>query len=418
MIHKFSAKNFYSIGNRIEVDLESTPSSRELQELYHESAFNIPVTKIAFFGGKNASGKTNTLRILAFIGYIMSSSSSLASSEDLPFFPCMMFSGMGEKPTEVSVSFSLGNDSIYTYRIVLTRSRIISEELDVTELKLKRKSTTLVFLREWEQKKNSYKVEIANNVSIAKMVREKSEIANDNPRVSLIVLLSVYDVRQGIFRKVFEYWGHVYSNITTFGSIESELSLTQYAKNMVQRIYNDKDLSVSVGKILKKFDIGFYDFHKQIFGEGGDERTEYSLTHIYNNVGYSTSVQLESNGTKRMIVLLRYIVAAIQCGGVAIIDELDAFLHPDIYDYIIDLFMSKDANPNGAQLIFSAHNYTILSRIEKRQIFLSDRNNDGETEVWRLDEMKGIRSDDNYYTHYLANCYGGKPNLEVKNSGE
>ena len=73
------------------------------------------------------------------------------------------------------------------------------------------------------------------------------------------------------------------------------------------------------------------------------------------------------------------------------------------------MFMSHSTNKHNTQLIISSHNYTTLNSLDKQQIFLSEKNTRGYTEVWRLDEIEGVDSRDNFYTKYLAGAYGAVP---------
>jgi len=411
MIHRFSAQNFYSIGRKIEVNLESSLKHPLLPELYSWSEIGNPVTKVAFLGGGNASGKTNILRILAFLGYMMSGESMRLSGRMLPFVPFLSKETVSE-PSELGVSFSVTQGEIYTYEISLVRERILAERLFVKHKNTSRVSTIKLFSREWNDEKKHYEVAFPKKGTVVSSLLEKEKMANANQRTPMVAVFSQYDVADGIFRRINDYWRYIFSNIMQFGSTEAELSLTGFAREMLAETYENDELKDAVSEILRKFDIGFSKISKDERAGVDHDEVDYEILHEYNHSDRRVGLALESNGTKRMIVLLRYVVAALRSGGVAVIDELDAFLHPDIFDYIVDMFMSPTKNPNNAQLIFSAHNYSVLNGLEKQQIFLSDRNENGETEVWRLDDMKNIRTDENYYTHYLANCYGGKPRIE------
>jgi glycerol kinase len=74
--------------------------------------------------------------------------------------------------------------------------------------------------------------------------------------------------------------------------------------------------------------------------------------------------------------------------------------------------MNKDKNPNNAQLLFTTHNPWFLQDLTKTQIFITEKNNNAETEVTRLDEIAGVRNDENYFTKYLAGEYDGRPKIK------
>ena len=102
---------------------------------------------------------------------------------------------------------------------------------------------------------------------------------------------------------------------------------------------------------------------------------------------------------------------AIELGGIAIIDELEIDLHPHTLPRIIELFGNPTTNPKNTQLIFTTHSLEILSHLEKEQVVLVEKNKDCQSEMYRLDELKGIRRDDNIYAKYMAGAYGAVPNI-------
>jgi hypothetical protein len=42
---------------------------------------------------------------------------------------------------------------------------------------------------------------------------------------------------------------------------------------------------------------------------------------------------------------------------------------------------------------------------------LVEKNEACESTAWRMDEVKGIRTDDNFYAKYMAGAYGAVPRL-------
>ena len=50
-------------------------------------------------------------------------------------------------------------------------------------------------------------------------------------------------------------------------------------------------------------------------------------------------------------------------------------------------------------------------QLDKQQIFLVEKNKQGISDGWRLDEMEGVRADDNYYAKYIAGTYGAVPDI-------
>jgi hypothetical protein len=78
-------------------------------------------------------------------------------------------------------------------------------------------------------------------------------------------------------------------------------------------------------------------------------------------------------------VLLKTILQVLDTGGIAILDEIDVNLHPDIINALCNLFVQPETNIHNAQLLFSTHTPSILSRLDKYQIILVEKR-DGTSE--------------------------------------
>ena len=104
------------------------------------------------------------------------------------------------------------------------------------------------------------------------------------------------------------------------------------------------------------------------------------------------------------------ILPVLEHGGIAIIDEIDNDLHPHMLPKMLDLFKFQHTNPHNAQIIFSCHTPEILNLLKKHQVYLVEKN-DLISETWRLDEVIGLRSDDNTYAKYNAGALGAIPNI-------
>ncbi|MGP3427029.1 AAA family ATPase, partial [Escherichia coli] len=67
-------------------------------------------------------------------------------------------------------------------------------------------------------------------------------------------------------------------------------------------------------------------------------------------------------------------------------------------------------NPHQAQLIFTCHTPEVLNRLQKHQIYLCEKQQQI-SDAWRLDEVVGVRADDNLYAKYMAGALGAVPEL-------
>jgi AAA15 family ATPase/GTPase len=406
MIHNFSVENFYSIGDKIEVNFVSTAKNPRLKELYLDAPIERKVSKINLIGGSNASGKTNVLRVLAFLRYFITDSvekKRIAYNKNAFLL---------DRDTKLSVEFSIDDGGIYTYHLVINEKNIVKIENLLYKKKInKRSREILVYSRDLDEESNKYSYHFNVELKSLEQRNDVGDILNSNPATSLIALCSGFDTKDGHLRLVKTYWEGVCSNILMFGILESNPPMMQLAKQTLGEVYENTTIRESVEELLRKFDIGFNGIRKRA-DELSANGPEYGIIHEYKNKKYATSVEFESSGTQRLIIESELIVTALLTkNGIAIIDELDAFLHPDIFNEIIEMFASPLKNPNNAQLIFSTQNYSVMSKLEKQQITLVEKLNDGFSNAFRLDDINGIRTDENYYLKYLSGEYGGVPNL-------
>ncbi len=412
MIHNFSAKNFYSIDEKIDVNLVAKEKGITRTELYADSALGKKVTKLAFIGGANGSGKSNIMRVLAFTKYLVGSGED--TDDDIPFVQFVPnFRKKPQIPTEISVDFSIDNSRIYTLKFSLIPERILEEELTVSEFISERSSSRRIYLRKWNKESSAYKLILSDEASILKSISELPRILSTgkNQRKTVICLFSDIDSVESILRKIKEFWQNVQTNIVAFGSVEAEGSASTLAGAALKEMVEKTSCSNLCDEMMKKIDIGFSKI-EEAKTEDDDHQKFYVIRHKFGGYSFRLAPFQESTGTNRISYLISRISKALSVeNGVAIVDDFDAFVHPDVYEKLISYFTSLEKNIKGTQLIFSSHNYTTLNLLDKQQIILVERNEMGATETFRLDEVNGVRADDNFYAKYMAGVYGGTPRI-------
>ena len=230
----------------------------------------------------------------------------------------------------------------------------------------------------------------------------------------MVDLYTSLDEVDGFLREVKDFWSRMFTNVVSSGNLESEFSTSKLANDALKDI-NENDLGREFSeKILRATDIGFSGIKKFKMTGSENSLTLYGIEHNYNGKKFSFPTFEESTGTNRIVYLANEIVRILsrEKGGVAVIDDMDAFIHPDVYEMLVEQFMSPLVNKNGTQLILASHNYTTLNLLDKQQIILVERNEEGATESWRLDSMRGVESHDNFYAKYMAGKYGAVPRMD------
>jgi AAA15 family ATPase/GTPase len=121
----------------------------------------------------------------------------------------------------------------------------------------------------------------------------------------------------------------------------------------------------------------------------------------------------ESKGTRKFFAMSAPIIDTLQHGKVLIIDELDASLHPILTQYLIQLFHDKKINKKNAQLIFATHDTNLLKPyiFRRDQIWLTEKNKFGSTDLYSLAQFKGVRAKEDFEKQYIQGKYGAIPYL-------
>lgn len=131
---------------------------------------------------------------------------------------------------------------------------------------------------------------------------------------------------------------------------------------------------------------------------------------------YSLELEDESDGTRKLMSIAPAIEAALNKGGILLVDELERELHPMLVNYIVAKFQSKKSNPNSAQIIFTTHNTELMNLeiMRKDQIYFADKSRtDGLSELYSVTDFS-TKTADNIRKGYLVGKYGATPNLEIE----
>lgn len=127
------------------------------------------------------------------------------------------------------------------------------------------------------------------------------------------------------------------------------------------------------------------------------------------------SIHEESDGTIAWLAIAVPALEALRKGGLLLVDEIDASLHPHLLELLLGAFADPLVNRRHAQLIFTSHESYVLSplsevRLEPEQIWFTDKTYEGVTELTCLADFPK-HPDANVAKRYLTGRYGGTPRL-------
>src|SRR3989344_3830728 len=141
MIHSFSCKNFYSFEKLTTLDFEVNDNAPE-NNGYFKAKSGSRLSKVETVIGPNASGKTNVLKVLPFLKWLIIDSFN-TKPEDPIVVQSFAFGESKDKPTELSVVFEI-DGKVYSYAFTLTKQRILNEELKLTSFVKEKKASMIL----------------------------------------------------------------------------------------------------------------------------------------------------------------------------------------------------------------------------------------------------------------------------------
>lgn len=396
MLVNFTFKNFRSFRDEMTLSMEAA-SIQELSGSVVKSCGE-DLLPVAVIYGANSSGKSNVLKALKAMRDVLLNSVKLNPKDRLESDPFSLDLTSAAEPTSFEIQFTL-NGTKYRYGFEHTSESIIAEWL--YEKRPGEREFEL-FLRSSDEFKIS-------KSRFAEGIGKQDATPGNRLFVSLVAQLNG-KVSQAI--------------LDWFSSVEymSGMDGKGYAGETLRTIFYQQAGNEEIMNLLFQTHLGF-DGIQVNMNIGDEDSVESKTIHkIYGADGNIVGTKefptdkMESEGTKKMIEIAGPIVDAIRLGRILIVDELDAKLHPFLTRKIIGLFMDKEFNKNGAQLIFATHDTNLLNiqYLRRDQIWFTEKDKSDSTELYSLVEFRDesgnkVRNDRNIEKDYINGRYGAIP---------
>jgi AAA15 family ATPase/GTPase len=399
MLRKIKISNFYSVGEEQELSLQISAKD-VLDDSARAYADDDYINVVSCIVGPNASGKTTFLKAFGFLAWFTEKSYSSFKPERM--IPIEQHKLHKKNPTRIEIEF-YEDTVLYRYGIELNKKHVLSEQL---EKRVKKFTSVFKLVRDGEQ------VEITSNKSL-KINDSDAERIKSRPNISLLsALIDLGYLPEITFFKKFD------GNVGQAG--HHRIHHLEDSLRLSSALNKNEALQQEILAISKDIELGISEFKFQEVTfknpDNPDEQVKEQIlrcVHTSKKGSFSVPIFEESNGTQRSYCLLSEIIPVLKSGGLIVLDEIEDGLHPYVAKKIIALFESKDSNPHNAQLIFATHQHLLLNDRTKTQIFITEKNPAlFETELYRLDDVEGVRNDENYFHKYMAGAYGGTPNIK------
>ena len=391
MILEFCVTNYMSIKDDLKLSFIATSlkeSTVEPNDLFPVGDTGISLVRSAVIYGANASGKSNVLKAFDFFKrFIISSFKDSQAGEAIEVENFRLNATTAVEPTTMEATFTDG-DFIYRYGFEVDNKAVRVEWLYKRASK-KRAKEMEVFYRDGNETTVHPKSQLLQELVTKKMVRDNalllSTAAQFNEATAVSILHWLGDTKILFCSEDEELWKKA---IKYLDDDELRRRITTFARYADLGI---EDITKTGNRIVS---------HHRQYDDDGRE---------VNNVSFSFTSN-ESEGTIKYFSLAYPIIDALDNGKRVIIDELDSKLHPLLVKRIVALFNDAKTNPNGAQLLFTAHDTFLLSAglFRRDQVWFTQKDSFGATELYSLAEYK-VRSTSPFEKEYLRGRYGATP---------
>jgi len=417
MLVNFRVENFKSFKDLTEFSMEAT----KLKNLTESNTFNvnnISLLKSAVIYGANASGKSSLLEAMDTMRGIIENSISIKKTDRFQAQPFLLNNKTATKETLLEIEFII-EDIIYRYGFeIATNSDILKEWLYQKKLQPRAKESQL-FKREKQE-------------LIGKLFKEGQRLIK-NTRENALFLSVIAQFNGEISEKILS-WFKQFNHISNTRSDEFK----HYSFNKLE----DNEFKEKIVALIKNADVGISDISKKkisyeelkkknpnldelpsfLIEEMKDKglssietsHIQYQKENTFNKF-IPFSLEMESDGTQKLLALSALIIETLTNGEILMVDELDNSLHTELVQGIVKLFNSEETNPNHAQLIFTTHDTNLLNQkfFRRDQIWFTEKDIYGASDLYSLiDYGRGKTRDDLVLEkNYLNGNFGAVPHI-------
>lgn len=424
MIINFSVKNFGCIKDKITLSFEAT-SSNYLEEYYIvEPKKGLKLLKLGLIYGPNASGKTNILRALDFLRFIILKPFD-KKTKIFNFTPFLFDENTPNSNTFFSIEF-FSQGVKYHYNVELNKNAIIFETLYFHN-----PNKALLFERHTKINTQLTEIKFGSKIKIPKKYKialETNTLWNNTVLGGFLKTNFECEELQ-IATQWFEnnLKAIVEPRNDFMGFISGKIEQGEIDKKNVIEILKKADLKIediifeekeiNVDEKLLKFLLSTpltKDEINQIKNEKKLNVKEVKFRHKIGEKSFDLDYSYESAGTKRYYQLAGLLDLIIRNEIIVPIDEIESSLHPDLIKHFLLTFL---VNSKNSQLIATTHFRELLMEkniFRNDVIWFTEKKVDGSTDLYSLADFDSsvVRNTSSIYNAYKIGKLGAIPNLD------
>jgi uncharacterized protein len=419
MLLRFEVSNHRSILEPIELSMiavdEDRPSARGFDLLAER------VLAIAGIYGPNASGKSNVVEALAWLSTAVGRSLRTWDA----FVPREPFKfGVGPSTPSTFEVEMVVEGVRYAYRVDVDDSSVLFEGLYSyperrRRILFEREGLDLHFRRGLGALSGTRELLTPTTLALSAAIRfDEPEVQPFGRSLAGMRFLGLR--RRPSWRRSL--------GVSAPGSSSTERLFDERGSPAQTSLFDDPDsapsnLRESALALLRFADLGIGDV--QIVEDQAHEadtlpaarrepRRQLRLVHRVAGQELPFELDEESAGTQTWFGLIGPTLSALRSGRILLFDEIDASLHPRLSARLLELFQDPETNPNGAQLIFTTHDTSLLNHLNRDEVWLTEKGDSGATTLTALAEYGGdkVRRSLNLEKAYLQGRFGAVPEVD------
>ena len=419
MLLEFRVANFRSIrGEQVLSLVASKDSSLQATNVFLNTAKAVPPALCgAAIYGANASGKSNILKAMHFMSFVVQECMNIPADKSIPVTPFRLDRESLNAASMFEATFSL--DGVrYQYGFRLDSRRVLEEWL----LVYKSSKPQQWFTRAFNPKTGR------DEYGFSSYLTGQRKVWQESTRSNALFLSTAVQLNSESLRPIFIWLtGHlVFFAPEMNPGPDFSISLLQqeHGRKRILDFLRGADLSIDhIDLVTRKGVTSHVDFELTTGRTTIRNHEGEFLVPLFGHVAEAGEAKFElpdeSLGTQRLFALSGPILDILQSGKTLVVDELDASLHPLLVRKLVGLFQNPDINAKGAQLIFTTHDTTLMSQdlFRRDQIWFTEKDAGQATVLYPLLDFSPRRKEA-LEKGYLAGRYGAVPFFADHTDGE
>lgn len=398
MIQEVKVRNFMSFKDGVTFSFEATRDKTFEEYQVVEVAKGVRLLRFALVYGANASGKSNLLRVFDFLSrfWFTSTKDQDASTRVIPF---RLDQNTPGESSRFEIKFYVG-ETKYWYVLELDSHKVYEEKLFF----YKSSQPTQLFSRELKDGQSV----ISFNGNVVKI----SKAAQEEISLKCLANMSLFAARNQVNVLMPEIdAAKDWMRLHIMPGINPQTYMFDYAG---ERMLKDQDMKSYLLDFVHKADFNITGVRTDIVSESVETTFEHTVQNERGTEKYTLPNNLQSDGTTRTFGIEAAIYQALKTQSMIHIDEIEASLHPELVEFILQKFLAEKGN--RSQLLITTHYDPLLNTVNdllrSDSVWFTEKDEAGSTKLYSLVEFKGLKRISSLQKAYRNGQFGALPNIK------